>query len=220
MKLVRSASTPESNPDAADPHAILGLSPGATQEQIRAAFRGLAARYHPDRNPNDPVAARRYAAIVGAYEILQGKGPPDQKRVAALAVLSECLAAILLQCAEKGHDPSKLDLAAAMKSGFDQALSQHESALAKLKKQHKVATKALGRFRKRKGVGGDNLLEHLLGQRLEDSNRQIENCQAVLDATAEAKRLLAEYEYGFDRAAVQVLKMASTASTASGWMTW
>jgi molecular chaperone DnaJ len=52
-----------------DPHHVLGLVPGATPGDIRGAFRRLAMRWHPDRNP-DPLAAERFRQIREAHDAL------------------------------------------------------------------------------------------------------------------------------------------------------
>jgi len=54
----------------ADHFAILGLSPSATAEEIKSAYRKLAHSHHPDLNPTDPSAADRFRAIQLAYETL------------------------------------------------------------------------------------------------------------------------------------------------------
>lgn len=53
-----------------DLYAVLGISPSASQDDIKRAFRDLAMKFHPDRNPNDPVAEKKYAEISAAYAIL------------------------------------------------------------------------------------------------------------------------------------------------------
>ncbi|KAF4684534.1 hypothetical protein FOZ60_007717 [Perkinsus olseni] len=53
-----------------DPYSIMGVSPAATQKEIKEKFRELAKKYHPDRNPNDPEAQSRMASLTNAYAIL------------------------------------------------------------------------------------------------------------------------------------------------------
>lgn len=48
----------------------LEVSPRASQEVIRAAYRSLMQRFHPDRNPGDQAAAARAATVASAYEVL------------------------------------------------------------------------------------------------------------------------------------------------------
>ncbi len=49
---------------------LLGLDRDASEAHVRRAYRRLARRWHPDLNPGDAEAARRYAAITGAFETL------------------------------------------------------------------------------------------------------------------------------------------------------
>jgi molecular chaperone DnaJ len=53
-----------------DVYEVLGLPPGAGQERIKAAFRELAKRFHPDVNVGDPAAEQRFKEINRAYQIL------------------------------------------------------------------------------------------------------------------------------------------------------
>lgn len=50
-----------------NPYHILGVSPTATSEEIKKAYRALAMRFHPDRNPG---AETRFNAVQSAYELL------------------------------------------------------------------------------------------------------------------------------------------------------
>lgn len=54
----------------ADPYTVLGVPREATEAEIKAAYRKLAKRYHPDRNADDPKAKERFAEASTAYEIL------------------------------------------------------------------------------------------------------------------------------------------------------
>ena len=51
-----------------DPYKVLGVSPNASDEEIKQAYRRLAKKYHPDRNPGDQEAARKMQEINAAYE--------------------------------------------------------------------------------------------------------------------------------------------------------
>lgn len=52
-----------------NPYTILGLSPDASLNDIKAAYRKLVQRLHPDNNPN-PAAAKQFEAATAAYELL------------------------------------------------------------------------------------------------------------------------------------------------------
>lgn len=51
-------------------YKILGLSENATPEEVKAAYRKLAMKYHPDRNPDDKDATKKLQEINEAYEVL------------------------------------------------------------------------------------------------------------------------------------------------------
>ena len=57
-----------------DPYRELGLSPGASQEEVTKAYKKLAKKYHPDLHPNDPAAQEKMSRINEAYDrIRSGK---------------------------------------------------------------------------------------------------------------------------------------------------
>ena len=51
-----------------DPYKVLGVSPNATDEEIKQAYRRLAKKYHPDRNPGDAEAAKKMQQVNDAYD--------------------------------------------------------------------------------------------------------------------------------------------------------
>jgi molecular chaperone DnaJ len=53
-----------------DHYETLGVTRSAGADDIKAAFRKLAAQHHPDRNPNDPRASIRFKEINAAYQVL------------------------------------------------------------------------------------------------------------------------------------------------------
>ena len=49
---------------------VLQVSRSASPEQIAEAYRKLAKQYHPDWNPNDPDASKRFKRVTKAYDVL------------------------------------------------------------------------------------------------------------------------------------------------------
>lgn len=63
-----------------DPYKVLGISPGATQDEIKRAYRRKAKECHPDLHPNDPNAERRMNEVNEAYDMLMNPDKYAQKR--------------------------------------------------------------------------------------------------------------------------------------------
>ena len=57
----------------ADPYTILGVPRGASDAEIKKAYRKLAKELHPDTNRDNPKAAERFAQVTGAYDLLSDK---------------------------------------------------------------------------------------------------------------------------------------------------
>lgn len=57
-------------PAKQDYYEVLGLARGASEDEIRKAYRKLARKYHPDLNPGDKVAEDRFRSLQEAYDIL------------------------------------------------------------------------------------------------------------------------------------------------------
>ena len=58
-------------------YGLLGLSRGASQDDIRREYRRLVREHHPDTNPGDPSAEERFKEIQQAYEVLSN---PEKRR--------------------------------------------------------------------------------------------------------------------------------------------
>jgi DnaJ-class molecular chaperone len=58
---------------ALDLYQRLGLKRGASEAEIKKAYRSLAKQLHPDRNKDNPDAARRFGEITAAYDLLSDK---------------------------------------------------------------------------------------------------------------------------------------------------
>jgi molecular chaperone DnaJ len=55
---------------AEDLYKVLGVSKKASDEEIKKAYRRLARKYHPDRNPDDPKSEERFKEVQSAYDTL------------------------------------------------------------------------------------------------------------------------------------------------------
>src|SRR5947208_5861721 len=57
-------------PAIQDPYKVLGVDKKAPTDEIKKAYRKLARKYHPDRNPGDTAAEERFKEVQQAYSIL------------------------------------------------------------------------------------------------------------------------------------------------------
>ena len=56
-----------------DYYEVLGIQKGASDDEIKKAFRKLAVKYHPDKNPGDKAAEEKFKEINEAYSVLSDK---------------------------------------------------------------------------------------------------------------------------------------------------
>ena len=57
----------------ADPYQALGVAKGASEKEIKSAYRKLAKELHPDRNKDNPAATQRFSDVTRAYDLLLDK---------------------------------------------------------------------------------------------------------------------------------------------------
>ena len=95
------------------PHEVLGLGLKTSPEEVRAAYLTLAKKYHPDRNPGDLIAERRFKKISEAYHILTAPERPRRRSAspwaAAAAMFVLAFAAPSLAVYWLAMSPSKVE---------------------------------------------------------------------------------------------------------------
>ncbi|ETL28203.1 hypothetical protein F441_18890 [Phytophthora nicotianae CJ01A1] len=78
-----------------DPFAILGIAAGATEREIKRAYRKMSLLYHPDKNQGDAVAEQKFMLVAKAYEALTDEvakanyekyGNPDGRQALQLSI--------------------------------------------------------------------------------------------------------------------------------------
>jgi len=62
----------------ADYYQVLGVGKDASDKQIKREYHKLSLKYHPDKNPGDEEAAKKFLAISTAYDVLSN---PDKRQV-------------------------------------------------------------------------------------------------------------------------------------------
>jgi hypothetical protein len=65
-------------PEQEDLYKILGIDKKSSSEEIKSAFRKLARKYHPDKNPDNKEAAEKFKSISFAYSILSDKNKRER----------------------------------------------------------------------------------------------------------------------------------------------
>jgi molecular chaperone DnaJ len=156
-----------------DLYIVLGLSHGATESDIKRAYRRLARRFHPDVNPGDHTAEVRFRQIVEAYETLMdpqrrsrydsglGTDTEDARRTSGFegfdfstrgvdhsATFGDLFAEVLSARGARPRSPERgADLHQSLQLGFDEAFTGATRTLTLTRREHCRACRGSGRSR-------------------------------------------------------------------------
>jgi molecular chaperone DnaJ len=156
-----------------DLYIVLGVPQGATESEIKRAYRRLARRYHPDINPGDQTAEERFREILEAYETLIDparrsrydaghRTSPSPGRQAAefegfdfstrgadySATFGDLFAEVLTERGGRPAPPQRgADLHIEMQVTFEEALSGIQRAISVTRREHCRSCAGTGRTR-------------------------------------------------------------------------
>ncbi len=194
-----------------DLYTVLGVSRTATADEITAAYRLLAKKYHPDRNPGDEEAKVAYAAVDNAYSVLSepgrrahydATGEIDDPRtrtdpkVALMAVLVPVMAEALNQMVSMGERPEKTNVVAYMRRVIESERKELKHHLEKLEKARAAFAVTDGRFQEPEGE--EALLAAAARHHLTAVDSQIEQTVATDVQLGKALDYLARCKYEFE----------------------
>eukprot|EP00928_Gymnodinium_smaydae_P095348 TRINITY_DN818_c0_g1_i1.p1 TRINITY_DN818_c0_g1~~TRINITY_DN818_c0_g1_i1.p1 ORF type:complete len:372 (+),score=98.96 TRINITY_DN818_c0_g1_i1:114-1229(+) len=132
------------DPDPKQLYAALGIAVDANEADIRKAYRRLALRWHPDKNPDNPAATAEFQKISSAYEVLSD---PERRQ---LYDSTGCMDA------EELEEDDAADLFAAFFGGLNEDLDAEEQAMIDelLRSMGGSAFRRRGKRRFRRGKAG------------------------------------------------------------------
>jgi len=72
VALLRAASSNPKHPGdtKTDYYKLLKLKKGFSEKELKTAYRNAAKKYHPDKNPGDEKAAKKFALVAEAHDVL------------------------------------------------------------------------------------------------------------------------------------------------------
>jgi len=184
-----------------DPYETLGVSPDASKEEIKRAYRRRAAKAHPDRKGGSAEAMKQ---LNTAYALLSddaarerydtgGEQPSAQQslEVEASKMLSELFSSAL----DASDLPEQTDLIGALRARLNNERHNIQSQIGKLRAKMRSDEKQMKRLKYRKNRTSHDFLSHVLKQRTRGAVIGIERGERVLEIMALALEMLDDFSW-------------------------
>lgn len=217
-----------------NPYEVLGIPPNATPQQVKAAYRKLSRRWHPDQNPGKDTSAK-FNEVNAAYRLLSDperrerfdrtgvadEDAPDNSLSEALAVLSVAYTETILEGVSTGKNLRRVNLIAVMKAKIVEKLKPVRKELSDMDKIEAAFKESSGRF---ETADHDNPLLAIIHNHLNNVRQQREIRLRVIATHEAAEKILSTYSYWTDKedgpdgfaGVIAALKAGATRASGSG----
>lgn len=207
---------------SADLYAVLGVTKGASPEQIKRAYRNKAKKAHPDAGGDKESFDR----IAVAYAVLSD--PDARKRydetgeydagsaLNELAAVYACINGVLTQIVSADDQALQQDLVKVISNTLGNEIVNQRKALGKLATASNKAKRMQGRFR-RKQEGGENIFDGFLAFHLAQIAGVEKNLKGQIALKEKAIALLKDYAFEPEKMQVAMVSIfGGSSSTFSG----
>jgi DnaJ-class molecular chaperone len=197
------------------PYKTLGLKPGATEEEVKAAYKRLALKYHPDRNPGDAKAESRFKRVQNAYDkITKGDVRPTVD-TDVLHAMRESYGRIVTEMAQRGVDIERVDMIQMMKNRINGELSDIPKQLENMDKVRAVMERAIRRMKNK-----DDMLHTTASAELTNIKKQMDQMTRVKTVLLRVLEELKNCSYDVRRGFPEDTKVTGMPMIASGSGRW
>lgn len=182
-----------------DPYEVLGVTPDASQDEIRAAYKKLAQQLHPDKHPDDVAGAtKKFQELDEAYTILADaqkraryddlgdteETKANELRLHAIQLLTESA----LELIDKPGDHH-----AALRIMCEETIKNRAAAIQDALREIGKRKKFSKRWKNK--LGGRNIFANALRRETLKLHEDIETSKASIEIAEECLCILAEYKY-------------------------
>lgn len=197
-----------------NPYLTLGVKKDADDETLRKAYRRLSRKYHPDANPGDEGAAKKFHDVATAYDLLKDPirrdlydrtgntdapraGPADPATAELCQTLQPLLMAVLSEIGGtyERDRVGQVDIALRIKNRLRDEMARGEEHRASVERGRKVLTEVCDRFTVKEGA---NILADITRAQLAQLEAELARVKIELDKLTRVKKYLDGVSYRRD----------------------